>query len=54
MGFFRAILDELFMLLDGANFLGQVFIIFFFYTYAMAVGAMLYLMLIFLGVAIYQ
>ena len=54
MGFFSSILDELFMLLDGASFFGQVFIVLLFYLCAMAVGAVLYLALIFLGVAIYQ
>ena len=54
MGFFRAILDELNMLLDGASFFGQVFIVLLFQLCAMAVGAVLYLALIFLGVAIYQ
>ena len=54
MGLFAAILDELFMLLDGASFFGQVFIVLLFELCAMAVGAVLYLALIFLGVAIYQ
>ena len=46
MGLLRAILDELFMLLDGASFFGQVFIILLFQLCAMAVGAVLYLALI--------